>query len=1051
MFGKTSTILCRLHSAGVKSLVALLLLTLGVRSAASQAPPQPATQPTPASTPAPKTGEQVPAQQDLTLHTNVDEVSLDMVVHDKGKKLILDLKPEELTVTDNGTPVTLTGLRLVRGDSVRHHLISFVFDPFVGPTAKNARNAAEKILKVLPSKNTSIAVLDVRGRLRAIQPFTENRQAVSEAISLATESNAQHLETTGNHDVNVTIDHAEEARKKHIIDEEKELIAMARNGADSTGKHLSASERLYAHTLFAALQESQKSLQDKTGYLNLDALLALVHAQQKLGERKAIIYFTHNVVMDSAAKQRLKTITADSTRAGVTIYTVDLDALNQAGQYQLANATLNAGPAFNPAPRTVDPHGTQAVPMQQASGFGIQGDPGPNGPVWGPKQDIQMMIDFHRQGPAFSPFGDTRSPMAQLSTETGGIYIDASGNLKKALAQLEEDLSTYYEATYIPPIKEYDGSFRTISVKPLRTGLRVQSKTGYFAVAPGTDEGIRPFEVPLIKSLSEATLPSDVAFHTTVLRFGEMPDGNTSSLVVEVPYSALQVKEDAHTNLFSAQVALFAQIKDEAGTVIDHFGDDITRRGALETLDRNPSSSFSFERHFVAAPGKYTLEVAITDRLSGKTGAKRSTFEIADQSKSLAVSDMVLVRKLNNVPDIEEDAINPLRYEHSIVTPNVTGELPEGAKGISMFFMVHPDPASSESGTLEMQVIHDGRAGRRIPLPLNMNAGQIAVPYLASFGSGAVAPGHYEVRAYFSQSGKTAEQTLAFSVAGTDSPVAAKSSESEVTAIAAPPEVNIPGQLTITATKNPVTPLSPHDSALLIEDARERALSYNESLPNFMCIEVTNRSVDASGVGNWKLKDSIVELLRYRDKQESRTTIEVNGETSNVSHNAMKGSLSSGEFGGVLKSVFAPTSKTRFEWKETDELKGAPVQVFNYTVDRSNSKFGVVGTNGLEVIAGFHGQVFIDSATRSVRRITLIADLPKELPKGFYTSASSLRVDYDYAVINEHDYLLPVTAEMRITKGKHSMALNTIEFRDYKRFGSNMRMVDFKEIEPQKN
>jgi hypothetical protein len=109
-----------------------------------------------------------------------------------------------------------------------------------------------------------------------------------------------------------------------------------------------------------------------------------------------------------------------------------------------------------------------------------------------------------------------------------------------------------------------------------------------------------------------------------------------------------------------------------------------------------------------------------------------------------------------------------------------------------------------------------------------------------------------------------------------------------------------------------------------------------------------------------------------------------------------------------------------------------------------------VGTNGLEIIAGFHGQVFIDSATRSVRRVTLIADLPKQLPKDFSTSASSMRVDYDYTAINDHDYLLPITAEMRITKGKHSMALNTMEFRNYKRFGSNMRMVDFKQVEPEK-
>ncbi len=102
-------------------------------------------------------------------------------------------------------------------------------------------------------------MLDVRGRLRAIQAFTDDRMAVSNAIAMATENNTQHLETTGNHDVNITVDHAEDARKKHVAEEEKELIAMARTGADSTGKHLSVTERAYAQTLFAALQESQKT------------------------------------------------------------------------------------------------------------------------------------------------------------------------------------------------------------------------------------------------------------------------------------------------------------------------------------------------------------------------------------------------------------------------------------------------------------------------------------------------------------------------------------------------------------------------------------------------------------------------------------------------------------------------------------------------------------------------------------------------------------------------------------------------------------------------
>jgi VWFA-related protein len=1030
--------------------VAAVALCLGLavpRIEAQDSTPSPQAGSTTAQS-APQAG-QAPAENapDVTLHTNVDEVSLDMVVHDKGKKLILDLKPEDLQVTDEGTPVKLTGLHLVHGDSTRGHAISFVFDPFSGPTAKSARQAAEKVLKALPSNGYSISVLDLRGRLRLIQGFTEDRNAIAAAIHTATASIPVRLEATLSRDVMMT-DRADADRTKAVEQAEKDLMAEVRTGADTTGRRLDVTQRPYAKALLDALVASQKSLQEKQGYMNLDALLALIHSQQKLGDRKAIVYFTHNTMMDSGAKERLKTISADSTRAGVTIYTVDMDALNQSGQQELANATMNAKPPFSPAAVVVNPHGETSIPMQQAGGYGIQGDPQPNGSrSWGTKQDIEMMTDFTRQGPAFS-WEDTKNPLSQLSKDTGGIYMDAQGNIKKLLEQMVEDMSTYYTATYTPPFKDYDGSFRTVDVKPLRSGIRVQSKTGYFAVAPGTDESIRPFEVPLEKALADATLPGDLTFRSSVLRFGDMPEGNTNSVVLDIPFSGLQVKEDAHTNLYSAQVAVFAQIKDAQGTVVEHFGEQITRRGALEALDRNPTASITFSRHFLGTPGTYTLEAAVADRLSGKIGARKSTFEIPAEAKSASVSDMVLVRKLDKVPADQADGLDPLRYEKDHITPNVSGELPAEAKGISLFLMLHPDAESTEPGTLEMQVVHNGNAGRRTPLPLNMNPGQLAVPYLASFGSGTVAPGQYVVKAYFSQAGKTAEQDLAFHVAGDTATVASKASDAGVTAIAAPPEVNAPGQLTITALDTSAPPLSPQDASLLIEDARDRAVGYGESLPNFMCLEVTNRSVDPGGVGDWKLKDTILSLMRFRDKHETRTTLEVNGQSSTMDYAAMKGALSVGEFGGVLKSVFQKKAQATFKWKETDELKGGTVQVFDYTVDKAHSGFGVVGTNGREVISGFHGKVFVDSATRSVRRITLIADLPSDLPRDFGTRASSLSVDYDYVAINAHDYLMPVSAEMRLVKGRHSAALNTIEFRNYKRFGSNMRIVDFKPVDP---
>ena len=205
-----------------------------------------------------------------------------------------------------------------------------------------------------------------------------------------------------------------------------------------------------------------------------------------------------------------------------------------------------------------------------------------------------------------------------------------------------------------------------------------------------------------------------------------------------------------------------------------------------------------------------------------------------------------------------------------------------------------------------------------------------------------------------------------------------------------PLEANLhaPGQLTITTLTNPGQTLSKEESHVLIEDARQRALSYNEFLPNFMCIEVTNRSIDAGGNGRWKLKDTLVELLRYREKTETRTMLEVNGKASTTDREAMKGALSAGEFGGVLQAVFRVASQADFQWKETASLSGGTVQVYDYRVDRKNSVFSVTGSNDKQLIVGFHGQVYIDSATRNARRITLVADdLPKDFPTHIWQSA----------------------------------------------------------------
>jgi VWFA-related protein len=972
----------------------------------------------------------------------VDEVSLDLVVLDKNHKPVRDLKPGDLVITDDKTPVQLVGLRLVSGDSNSDHLVTMVFDHFGGATAKNAQQVALKILSTLPSKGFSYALLDFKGRLRLIQGFTSEKAEIGKAILAVTEKAANDrtraLELTATTNVLAKpVDKADADAAASAVVAEKYLISVARTGVDPAGNHVDLKMRARYQTLLAALEDSQRTMRDQHALPTLAGLMALVKSQSKISERKSLIYFTQNLQMDTAAKEMIKTVTGVANQAGVSVYVVDMDALNSAGRHEMQNALLNGQAPYSslPVANGPVPQAGTSIPSQQQQAFPATA-PGAMG----------MATDFMRNGfeDTKDPLGSNKSPLADLAKNTGGAYIDAQGSLKKPLEQMLQDMTTYYEAVYVPPIKDYDGSFRTITAKSVRAGLDVKTKTGYFAVAPGAETGIRPFEVPLMKVLKQPELPNDVMFHATVVRAGDLPDGNESSVAVEVPVSELQTKDDTHTNLYTAHVSIVAEIKDKNGLVIEHFGEDISKRGSLDSSDKGKSEVITMQRHFMSSPGQYTMDVAVLDQLSGKSSAKRIPFVIPDPAAGTgpALSDMVLVRKMDAY-DEESDPTEPLRYEKAKVTPNLVGLVPHDTKQVSMFVILHPDPKATDPPVLEMQVIHNGKPGRRVPLPLKKATDAEAVPYLASFPN-SLSPGFYQVKATLTQGGKSAEQSIDFTVMGNGATMAATNDGSADTSLQAATEVDptLGGHLAISVPSSAIQPPTQEEVDVLIADARKQAVNYAESLPNFLCVEVTNRSIDQMGTGDWRHRDTIAELLRYQDKQETRTTLEVNGTAASADRDAMlvkQSAFSSGELGGVLKAVFDPKAQAEFKWRETDTLGNGTVQVFTYHVPDANSEFFITGSNNLEIKVAFHGLVFIDTATHSVRRVTLIAE---DIPKDFPTHSSAMAVDYDYVVINTHDYLVPVSAEVSLRQGKHEAVMNTMEFRNYRRYGSNLRILE---------
>lgn len=1011
----------------------VVLLACGAVPARAQAT-RPATPvATAGATPTATSGAQgsEPLETNPPLRTHVDEVVLDLVVRERGREGVPKLTPSDLTVTDDGTPVKLQGLHLVSAatDPAKKPLVTLIFDSFHGPIAKSTGLLAQRLLEVLPAQGFRMAVMDFDGRLRLMQGFTEDRAAVQRAVTLETTSNATVLQSTLSLEVNISNDDTAEAAKKKAVEAaEKNLISVAATGMDAAGRPAAFADRARAQALLTAMENADSIANSQHLYSTVAGLLALVNAQQNLRERRVIVYFTVNRHLGPASDRALKMVADKAAAAGIGIYTIDMDATGRAQGSDLPNALMNGN--------------TPTAKQDESPALGIDPESvrkqmGYSGHNWSVQDDVNEVTDFMRGSgeDRGDPFEDLHNPLEGVSKETGAAYIDALNGTRRALQQMVQDLSSYYEATFVPATKEYDGRFHAIAIKPLRGDLSIRSRDGYYALPPGVAPDVKPYELPLLKALGDAQPPHGFNFRAQVLRFGDLPDGNTNTLAVEVPLASLALKPDAH-------VSLMAQVRDKDGVVVEHYAADMVRRHAAEALAHDADATLGLDHHFLSAPGRYTLEVALCDENSGKMSTERRAFEVTGQAGALGLSDLVLARKLDPVSVVDLDPQEPLLFERKKVTPILDADVRGSAKAPAVFFLMHPDAQSGDSMHLDMEVVRNGKAGKRTPMAV-LGGMDSAVPYLASIGAGPLPPGDYEVKVFLSQGGTTAERARSFHVEGK---VAGQASEAETptpqpvsmddTQIAVDANNLIAPAPPPAAVLLPISPvsgapaLSSQDAQALIERARAHATDYGQDLPRFACTEITRRAVDRTGDGRWRREDTLTEEVEFRGDAEEHIALDASGKADPAAHGAVKGTISRGEFGGVLVAVFRTAAQAAFRWTGTATLNGGAVQVYDYRVDAAHSDFSVTATNGKQAVVGFHGQVFVDEVSGRVRRITLVAD---EMPAGFPTRSTSIRVDYDYVAIDGLRYLMPIGAELQVQEGQHEAVMNTMEFTAYKR------------------
>lgn len=258
---------------------------------------------------------------------------------------------------------------------------------------------------------------------------------------------------------------------------------------------------------------------------------------------------------------------------------------------------------------------------------------------------------------------------------------------------------------------------------------------------------------------------------------------------------------------------------------------------------------------------------------------------------------------------------------------------------------------------------------------------------------------------------------------------------------------------------------SPEEQAAVIAETRDAALKFADTLPDFICTQITRRwiaqtqskaTVDfgdprapgpakVSGVyedASWKLKDTLTVQLSYYHQQEQYKLLLIDGRPAKRSYESAGGATTYGDFWNVLGILFQPSSKTYFDWSHWALLAGQKVMVFRFRVAATNSQWRV-RYESQEIVAGLTGVVSIEPNGRRVFAIEVNADA---IPKAFPIQKSGVKLDYRPQVIGNVEYLLPLRAvEWNKTRGLATR--NEVEFRLYRKFSTDSK-VDFETPPP---
>ena len=493
-----------------------------------------------------------------------------------------------------------------------------------------AYRAARRLVQTkAPGELVGVFLTDMT--LRTIQPYTTDGRLLGEAVeTLGTAATSSMKRETGPLDGVVgrasTPATASAAEAGNTLAGFPKPVLAGDRALEQIIKMLERMERTY-----------QAQLYEAQGRASMLGLFALIDSLGQLPGRKTVFYFCEGLTVPDSQLMRYRAVIDAANRNNVSIYTFDAAGLRVHSAQQQTSREMRE--------LTFTALGSDASKPDALT------------------QNLETNERLLKMDPSVS--------LGILADQTGGLLIDNTNALDRAIDLINNDRRHHYLLSYVSTNPTLDGRYRRIDVKVARPDVEVRARRGYRASAELSTAPVLEYERPAMAALSSTPAPSAFPIAARAIRT-PMPDrpGLISVLVAVNGRSLALGRNDDGSQYFSGATVV-TRVVDARQREVARASQQYQFTGDYQQRHAQ-SRGVLFFKTATLRPGPHALEAVVYDVMAEKSSVLRLPVEAMAASDDALVGDLIVASRVEPVPaDQPGAAQHPLVWQGQLYTPSL--------------------------------------------------------------------------------------------------------------------------------------------------------------------------------------------------------------------------------------------------------------------------------------------------------------------------------------------------------------------------------------------